>query len=431
MGVYWIMDVRVSGSRLEGVVNAPPSKSYTHRAVAIASLGGRTRVVNPLVSDDTRSTMHVCRMLGAEVERLEDHIQIIGTHGKVTTPDNIVDVGNSGTTLRVMTAVSALADGAVVLTGDASIRRRPNNPLIVALNDLGADAFSTRNNGMAPLVVRGKLRGGKTFIDGSVSSQFITGLLIACPFAEGDTEIVVRGTLKSRPYVDITLEMLKRAGVEIRVEEGVNLTFKVVGGHDLHVLEYRVPGDFSSASYLLAAGALFGEITVNNMYPTAQGDSAIIQILGEMGADITWNKNKGVVRVKESELTGCVIDVGKTPDLLPTLAVLGALAEGTTTIENAKHVRYKETDRIHAMATELTKMGAVVREEEDSLTIKGSKLHGAQLDGWDDHRIVMALTLAGIAAGKTTISTAESVKISYPDFFEDMKELGASIETST
>ncbi|OYT62250.1 3-phosphoshikimate 1-carboxyvinyltransferase [Methanosarcinales archaeon ex4572_44] len=427
------MDVRVSHSALEGVVDAPPSKSYTHRAVAIASLGRRTRVLNPLVSDDTRSTMHACRMLGAEVERMEDHIQIRGTQGKVTTPDNIVDVGNSGTTLRIMSAVSALANGAVVLTGDASIRRRPNNPLIVALNDLGADAFSTRNNGMAPLVVRGKLRGGKTFIDGSVSSQFITGLLIACPFAERerDTEIVVRGTLKSRPYVDITLEMLKDAGVEITVEEGVNLTFKVAGGQDLHVSEYRVPGDFSSASYLLAAGALFGELTVSNMYPTAQGDSAIIQILEEMGADITWNKNKGIVKVRKSRLTGCVIDVGETPDLLPTLAVLGALAEGTTTIKNAKHVRYKETDRIHAIATELAKMGAILKEEEDSLTIEGSKLHSAQLDGWDDHRIVMALTLAGIATGNTTINTAESVKISYPNFFEDIKSLGAIIETNT
>ncbi|HHI30630.1 MAG TPA: 3-phosphoshikimate 1-carboxyvinyltransferase [Candidatus Methanoperedenaceae archaeon] len=427
------MDVRVSHSALEGVVDAPPSKSYTHRAVAIASLGRRTRVLNPLVSDDTRSTMHACRMLGAEVERMEDHIQIRGTQGKVTTPDNIVDVGNSGTTLRIMSAVSALANGAVVLTGDASIRRRPNNPLIVALNDLGADAFSTRNNGMAPLVVRGKLLGGKTFIDGSVSSQFITGLLIACPFAERerDTEIVVRGTLKSRPYVDITLEMLKDAGVEITVEEGVNLTFKVAGGQDLHVSEYRVPGDFSSASYLLAAGALFGELTVSNMYPTAQGDSAIIQILEEMGADITWNKNKGIVKVRKSRLTGCVIDVGETPDLLPTLAVLGALAEGTTTIKNAKHVRYKETDRIHAIATELAKMGAILKEEEDSLTIEGSKLHSAQLDGWDDHRIVMALTLAGIATGNTTINTAESVKISYPNFFEDIKSLGAIIETNT
>ncbi|CAD7772955.1 3-phosphoshikimate 1-carboxyvinyltransferase [Candidatus Methanoperedenaceae archaeon GB37] len=425
------MDVRVSSSRLEGVVNAPPSKSYTHRAVAIASLARRTRVLDPLISDDTRSTMHVARMLGAEVERLEDHIQVIGTQGEISTPDNVVDVGNSGTTLRIMTAVSALASGAVVLTGDASIRRRPNNPLLVALNDLGADAFSTRNNGMAPLVVRGKLRGGKTFIDGSVSSQFITGLLIACPFAERDTEIVVRGTLKSRPYVEITLEMLRRAGVEITVEEGVNLRFRVEGGQNMHVSEYQVPGDFSSASYLLAAGALFGEVTVTNMYPTAQGDSLIIQILEEMGADIRWNKNKGVVRVRESELTGCVIDVGETPDLLPTLAVLGALAEGTTRIENAKHVRYKETDRVHAMARELTKMGAIVKEEEESLTIKGSKLHGAKLDGWGDHRIVMALTLAGIAAGNTTISTAESVKISYPNFFEDMRRLGASIEGST
>jgi 3-phosphoshikimate 1-carboxyvinyltransferase len=281
---------------------------------------------------------------------------------------------------------------------------------------------------MAPLVVRGKLRGGKTFIDGSVSSQFITGLIIACCLAEKDTEIVVRGALKSRPYVNITLEMLELAGAKIAVEEGSNLIFNVEGSQSLDVSAYQVPGDFSSASYLLAAGALFGEVTVNNMYPTSQGDSAIIPILEEMGAEIKWDKKSGIVRVKQSELHGCTIDVGLTPDLVPTLAVLGALAEGVTVIKNAEHVRYKETDRLHAMSVELAKMGVDIKEERDKLIITGSKLHGAHLSGWDDHRIVMSLTLAGMAAGDTVVDTVESVKISYPDFFEHLRYLGANIE---
>jgi 3-phosphoshikimate 1-carboxyvinyltransferase len=422
------MKVKISPSTLKGTVDAPPSKSYTHRAIAIASLARRTTVHNPLISDDTRSTMHACRALGADIERGEGEIHITGTQGKIITPDNVIDVGNSGTTLRIMTAISALVDGAVVLTGDSSIRRRPNKPLLLALNDLGAEAFSTRNNGMAPLVVRGKLRGGKTFIDGSVSSQFITGLLIACCLAEKDTEIVVRGALKSRPYVNITLEMLELAGAKITVEEGNNLVFTVEGRQTLEVSAYQVPGDFSSASYLLAAGALFGEVTVENMYPTSQGDSAIISILEEMGADITWDKKNGVVKVKQSELHGCTVDVGLTPDLVPTLAVLGALAEGVTVIENAEHVRYKETDRLHAMAVELAKMGADIKEERDKLIITGSKLHGASVSGWGDHRVVMSLTLAGMAAGETVVDGVESVVISYPDFFEHMRSLGANIE---
>ncbi len=425
------MNVKISSSVIEGMVDAPPSKSYTHRAIAIASLAKNTTVFNPLVSDDTQKTMHACRAFGADVnvERVGDAIRIAGVHGKVATPDDVVDVGNSGTTLRIMTAISSLVDGAVVLNGDASIRKRPNDPLLLALNDLGAEAFSTRDNGMAPIVVRGKLRGGKTFIDGSVSSQFITGLLIACCLAENDTEIVVCGELKSRPYVDITLEMLELAGAHVAIDEGANLTFMVEGSQQFDVPVYQVPGDFSSASYLLAAGALFGDVTVKNMYPTAQGDSAIISILEEMGADIQWHKKQGVVTVKQSKLHGCTIDVGLTPDLVPTLAVLGVLADGVTVIENAEHVRYKETDRLHAMATELGKMGANVREETDKLILKGSKLHGTDLCGWDDHRIVMALTLAGMAAGGTVIDTAESVGISYPDFFEHMKRLGANIET--
>lgn len=422
------MKLRIFPSSLQGTVDAPPSKSYTHRAIAISALAGDVEVHSPLISDDTRSTMHACRAFGADIERGENVIHITGTRGHLQTPDNVIDVGNSGTTLRIMTAISALVDGAVVLTGDASIRRRPNNPLLSALNELGAEAFSTRNNGMAPLVVRGRLRGGKTFIDGSVSSQFITGLLIACCLAEQDTEIVVRGALKSRPYVDITLEMLEQAGAGIEVREGSNLVFTVAGGQTLEVSEYRVPGDFSSASYLLAAGALAGDVRVQNMYPTSQGDSAIISILKEMGADIHWDREKGVVRVRQSRLHGCTIDVGLTPDLVPTLAVLGALAEGVTVIENAEHVRYKETDRLHAMAVELSKMGANIKEERDRLIITGSQLHGAHVSGWGDHRIVMSLVLAGMVVGDTVVDDAESVGISYPDFFEHLRHLGARVE---
>jgi 3-phosphoshikimate 1-carboxyvinyltransferase len=309
-----------------------------------------------------------------------------------------------------------------VLTGDASIRTRPNTPLLQALLDLGADAFSTRRDGTAPIVVQGPLVGGSTRISGSISSQFISALLIACPLAEEDSTIEIEGELKSRPYVDVTLEVLCEAGIEIRESDS---GFLVKGGQRFDLKRYTVPGDFSSSSYLLAAGVLVGEhVTIRNLYRSAQGDSAIIPILKEMGAEIAWDQEKGEVTITRSDLHGVTVDVGKTPDLVPTLAVLGACASGEMRIVNASHVRYKETDRLHAMAVELTKMGVDITEKEDELVIRGGGIHGTTLHGWDDHRIVMALTVAGMVAGDTEIDTAESVAVSYPGFFEEMELLG-------
>jgi 3-phosphoshikimate 1-carboxyvinyltransferase len=235
--------------------------------------------------------------------------------------------------------------------------------------------------------------------------------------------------MKSRPYVDITIEMLAEAGVRILVDETNGIKFIIPGNQKYDLKEYTVPGDFSSASYLLASAAMLGSrIIVRNLFPSKQGDSEIINVLRLMGADVQWDTEKGVVTVIGKTLKGITFDAGATPDLVPTVAVLAAVADGVTVIGNAKHVRYKETDRLHAMAVELSKMGILVKEEPDSLTITGGKLTGADVNGWHDHRIVMSLTLAGMVAGNTTIDTAESVSISYPNFFEDMKSIGAKIE---
>jgi len=420
------MKLTIQKSGIKGVVNAPPSKSYTHRAVAIAALSKSATISNPLLSEDTKATIRASEAFGARVESKKGALIITGFDGKPATPDNVIDVANSGTTLRMMTAIASLANGSTVLTGDASIRTRPNTPLLNALNDLGAEAFSTRNNGMAPLVVRGKMRGGRVYIDGSISSQFISALLIACPFAQNKTAISIKGELKSRPYVNITLKMLRDAGAKI-IEEGQG-TFTIPQQQEYNLKSYNVPGDFSSASYMMAAGALCGEVTIKNLFPSEQGDIALIEMLKEMGAQVSWNEKKGEVKVSKSELKGITVDVGKTPDLVPTLAVLGAAAEGTTVIENAEHVRYKETDRLHAMTVELKKMGVDIKEETDRLIIKGGTLKGATVHGWDDHRIVMALAVAGMVAGNTTIDSVESVSISYPGFFEELRKLGAVIE---
>ncbi len=419
------MKLAIRRSEIKGTVNAPPSKSYTHRAIAIEKKKKKATVHNPLISEDTKATIRASCAFGANIEEKKDSLIVKGYEGKIKTPDNVIDVANSGTTLRIMTAVASLAEGSTVLTGDASIRTRPNTPLLNALNDLGAEAFSTRNNGMAPIVVRGKMRGGRVHIDGSISSQFISALLIACPLARNETRVMIKGELKSRPYVNITIDMLKEAGAKIIADGPNGFIIPPEQGYDMR--SYNVPGDFSSASYMMAAGALCGDVTIKNMYPTEQGDSALIEILTQMGAKISWDQKKGEVKVSRSELHGINVDVGKTPDLVPTLAVLGAASEGMMIIENAEHVRYKETDRLHAMTVELKKMGVDITEEKDRLLIRGGKIKGAEVHGWDDHRIVMAMAVAGMVAGETRIDTIESVSISYPGFFDDLKRIGASI----
>ena len=415
------MNVLIDRSEIAGTIPAPPSKSYTHRAIAIASLSVESEIAYPLLSADTKATIAASRTIGADVTISDNRLLVRGVPRPVV-PDNVIDVLNSGTTLRFFTAITSLAQGASVLTGDASIRTRPNTPLLQALSDLGADAFSTKGDGTAPIVVQGPLRGGRTRISGSISSQFISALLIACPLAEEDSTIEIEGELKSRPYVDVTLEVLREAGIVVRESDS---GFMIKGGQRFDLKRYTVPGDFSSSSYLLAAGALVGEhVTIRNLYRSAQGDCAIIPILKEMGAEIAWDQEKGEVMITRSDLHGVTVDVGKTPDLVPTLAVLGACASGEMRIVNASHVRYKETDRLHAMAVELAKMGVDITETEDELHVRGGGIHGATLHGWDDHRIVMALTVAGMVAGDTEIDTAESVAVSYPGFFEEMGLLG-------
>ncbi len=426
------MRVFISKSSVKGEVFAPPSKSYTHRAITLAALSRESIIYRPLLSADTLATIRASQLFGASIESKEDRLIVHGANGKPHVPDNVIDAANSGTTLRFMTAIAALTDGITVLTGDSSLRTRPNGPLLKVLNQLGASVCSTRRNEKAPLVVKGGLEGKEVSIDGSISSQFISALLIACPLAENSTILSIIGKLKSRPYVDVTIEMLELAGVKIHTDDNNGTKFIIPGKQKYDLKEYTIPGDFSSASYLLAAAAITdgSEVTVKNLFPSEQGDKVIIETLKQMGADIVWDRDTGIVTVRGGrKLKAITFDAGATPDLVPTVAVLAAVAEGTSRIENAEHVRYKETDRLHALATELPKLGVQLKEEKDSLTITGGKLKGASVHGWDDHRIVMSLVLAGMVAGNTTVDTTESVAISYPDFFKDMSRLGVKIKT--
>ena len=425
------MRVFINKSSVKGEVFAPPSKSYTHRAITLAALSKESIIHRPLLSADTRATIRASRMFGAKIEEKGEDLIIHGFNGKPNVPEDVIDAANSGTTLRFMTAIASLTEGIAVLTGDSSLRTRPNGPLLKVLNQLGAKACSSRKNEKAPIIVKGGLKGGEINIEGSISSQFVSALLIACSLAENTTTISIIGKLKSKPYIDVTIEMLGLAGVKILTDDSNDTRFIIPGKQEYDLKEYTIPGDFSSASYLLAAAALMdgAELKVKNLFPSKQGDKVIIETLKQMGANIGWDKEAGIVTVRGgNRLKAITFDAGATPDLVPTVAVLASVAEGTSRIENAEHVRYKETDRLSALATELPKMGVNLKEERDSLTITGGKLHGAEVHGWDDHRIVMALFLAGMVAGNTSIDTIESVSISYPDFFKDMQSLGAKIE---
>ena len=414
-------------SVLRGRVCIPGSKSHTIRAAAIAALApGRSRIEAPLDAGDTRSAANVFAGLGASVEFTPDHWRVAGTGGRPQPPHDVLDVGNSGTTLRTaMGACALLTDGLAVLTGDEQIRRRPAGPLVQSLCDLGADVRSTRNNGCAPLVVAGRLRGGTTTLD-AVTSQYLTSLLLCTPLADGDTTIHV-ARLNEQPYVHMTLDWLDRQG--IRYTHDDLREFHVPGGQQYTAVDRRIPADWSSATFFLAAGAIGdNDATVSGLdVNDTQGDRAVLAYMRQMGARVEVGDDG--IRVRPGQLTGTELDLNATPDALPMMAVLGCFARGRTTLANVPQARLKETDRIAVMCEELTRLGAAVRELDDGLVVEESPLHGGVVDGRGDHRVVMALAVGGTAGtGPTTIRTAESAQVTFPTFFAAMTSLGADMD---
>ena len=421
--------------KIKGNINAPPSKSYTHRAVICASLSdGISEIKNPLNSADCLSSVHGARMLGSYINTEDENKWIVeGNSNSPKTPDNIIDIGNSGTTLRILTGISSqIPKGYAVLTGDESIRKRPMQPLLDALKQLGIEAFSSKMDGTAPIIVKsGEIKNNIVKIRGDMSSQFITSLMMTLPYAKDDSKIILTTPLKSAPYLDITIDVLSKFGITVKpLEEENEKGFFIEGNQKYKSCNYTVEGDYSSASYLVAAGVLLNsEITINNLFKDSkQGDKEIINIVKEMGADIEVKNDKVIINGPH-KLKGIDVDVKNIPDLVPTIAVLGCFAEGKTTIYNGEHVRLKECDRLNACAKELTKMGAKITEKPDGLVIEGvGKLKGAELETYHDHRLVMAFTIAGMMAeGKTIIKGEDAVKISFPNFVEVMKSIGANI----
>ena len=418
----------VSKGALSGSVKPPPSKSYTHRSVVLASLAeGESSLSNVLISRDTRATISACASMGAGITPSGTDLRVRGT--KPRTPDDVVNVENSGTTLRFMTSILSLAkEGYSVLTGDSSIRRRPMQPLLDALGGLGVQAWSALNNGRAPVIVKGGgMEGGETEIRGDVSSQFVSSLLISSPMAEKSTTITVADAV-SRPYLEATLAAMENFGVKVRREAFSEFE---VAPASYRPTKFAVPADFSSASFIMAAVTVTGgDVKLENIkqgYP--QGDSAIMEILRVMGAKVDTNDDSVMVRADGGRLKGGRFDLRDTPDLLPVVSALALRCDSPVEIVGTAHARFKETDRIAMVVKEFKKLGVEVEERADGLLIAPApKLRSAPLDAHDDHRMFMTLSIASLLLPEgAPILGAESLDVSYPSFLEDLERLGATV----
>lgn len=421
------MNCKVEKSKLRGVLVCPPNKSYTHRAIFLASLvNGKSIIKNVLRSRDTNATIEICKSLGAEIQEAGNNLKVKGID-KFDDEDLMLDASNSGTTIRIAAAISAVRDGKTILTGDESLKKRPMKQLTDALESLGAKCES--NDGKPPLTVIGKIKGGEITIPGNISSQFISALFIVAPLTEIGITVNISSELVSKPYLDATIATMKKFGVEVEVIEQYKK-------YKIEPQEYKhgtitVPSDFSSVALLLSAAVLVGDgFTVKiSIGDLAQGDEAIIEILEKLGVDISMHNN--TIKVKAPEkLLGGRFDLSNTPDLLPPLAILALKSGFPIELYNVKHARYKETDRIAILARELQKIGIKVTEKEDGLILgPPDKVKGAKLNSEDDHRLFMAFCIAGMYVGDCTVSNPESVDVSYPSFISDMNHVGAKIST--
>jgi 3-phosphoshikimate 1-carboxyvinyltransferase len=414
--------------QLNGAVQAPPSKSYTQRMVIAALLSeGVSKIWHPLYSEDTEATLRAVTALGAGFQPSEECWGIRGAKPLHASKEPI-DCGESGATLRFMIPVAALADGTSTLLFRGSLERRPVEPLLEALKPLGAEAHVGKQGDLdAVFVEGGGIVGGKCSIAGDISSQFISGLMFACPMAASETQISLTSPLESAEYVKMTQAVLSKHAVAVGVSEDcisipANQTYKAA--------DDTVPGDFSSAAFLLAAAAITeSKVTVTNLdYEGVQGDKAILIVLKRMGVEGKVCTGGIEIRGTGKPLKPIDVDAKNIPDLVPAIAALACYAEGTSHISGAKRLRLKESDRLLTIYEELTKMGAKITITEDGLTIKGAPLHGATIDPHNDHRIAMAATVAALGAqGETAVTDAECIRKSYPQFLTHLKQLGVEV----
>jgi len=417
------MRVTIEKSDIRGKATAPPSKSYTIRGLMCAALAcGESKIVHPLYADDTEAAVRVLGDIGVGVEQLKDLWIVSG--GSFQQPDGDLYCGDSAATLRFMTAIGSVVPGRCRLTAGASLARRPVGPLVEALRKLGVDCSSA--DGVAPVTVSGgRLKGGETELPGDVSSQFLSALLLVSPLAEEGMHIRLTTPLESKPYVAMTLGCMAGFGVKVTASAGMDDFYTAKQAYQ--PASYEVEGDWSSASYLLALGAVMDGVEVKNLNPQSlQSDRVMLEFLRRMGADVVVSP--GTIMVKGVELKALRADLSDCIDLLPTVAVLAAVAGGTSEFESIGRARLKESNRVAAVREGLERMGAKVDEKENKMTVTGSSLKGAVVDSHDDHRIAMAFSILGALAGNTTIDGAECVNKTFPEFWDILKSIGGRLK---
>ena len=426
-----MVNVQIKRSVIKGTIQCPPSKSYSHRAMAIGSLtSGESVIRKVLLARDTLATLTACESLGAYIKKENEDLYIEGK-SRLETPEDVINVENSGTTLRLATVMSSLVkEGFTVITGDESLRKRPMQPVLDALIQLGVKSYSTNMNGSAPLIVKGGgIRGGLAVLDGSISSQFISALLISCIYADSKVTIKINGDQVSKPYIESTLATMKAFGVTIDHDPLYSEYY--IENMEYHSTAFSIPGDFSTAALILSAGVLAGDgLTVQGLnFKLPQGDSRIVDIIRTMGGKITVNREKGEVIVDSCEaLDGGHFDLTDAPDLLPVVSILALRARSQVRISGIAHARLKESDRVANISSQLVKLGAIIKQQNDEILITSPKiLKNASLESFNDHRLFMAFTIASMLTEKSNVTGAESVDVSYPNFIEDMRKLHAVI----
>lgn len=419
-------------SRVEGEINLPGSKSLSNRALLLAALAkGTTKVTNLLDSDDIRHMLNALRALGVNYSLSEDKTicTVEGIGGAFNWQNGLsLFLGNAGTAMRPLTAALCLkgaAEAEVILTGEPRMKERPIKHLVDALRQAGASVQYLENEGYPPVAIRNSgLKGGKVQIDGSISSQFLTALLMAAPLAEGNMEIEILGELVSKPYIDITLAMMKDFGVNV---ENQNYQTFVVNGNQSYISpeKYLVEGDASSASYFLAAGAIKGKVKVTGIGKNSiQGDRLFANVLEAMGAKITWGDD--FIQAEQGELKGVDMDMNHIPDAAMTIATTALFAEEETVIRNIYNWRVKETDRLAAMATELRKVGATVEEGEDFIRIQPlplTQFQHADIATYNDHRMAMCFSLIALSDTPVTILDPKCTAKTFPTYFNEFEKL--------
>jgi len=419
------MNCKVEKSKISGHITCPANKSYSHRAIFLASLAGNnSKLDNVLFSADTVATIEACRNFGAEIE--ETNTTIIAKKPikmDVIVPE--IDAKNSGTTIRIASGIASLFTREITLTGDSSLQKRPMQPLLDALESIGAKCNST--NGMPPIKITGRILGGDVSIPGNFSSQFISALLICAPLTEKGINLTIEGNLVSKPYLDATIATMKDFGVTVRTL----IPYKKysIAPQVYKPSTFTVPMDFSSLALLLSASVLNGENIIIHgiMGNLPQGDKVFIDIIEQLGVKVSIKEDQITIQ-SPKKLNGGRFDLSNSPDLLPPLAILALKTTNPIEIINVKHARLKETDRILILARELVKIGIRVQEKEDGLILESpNESRGALLNSENDHRLFMAFCISGMYVGNCIVTDHESVAVSYPDFINEMNRLGAKI----